>query len=177
VHQSGGERGAGGDEELAPVTRAQPAQQAGGERRVGGEPERERCRQHELVEEASSPPRMCSSCVARTAPKGARRYANAQGSPRRGASNGNGAAGRVVARRKFVIVRDGARAMLAAALQVEVAAYVHACSGQVEEVVPSAGGPNCFDQPPNASQITARSRWKSCYVCFSKSSPTLLRYK
>ena len=38
------------------------------------------------------------------------------------------------------IVRDGARAMLAAALQAEVAAYVEAHAGQVDENGSSAGG-------------------------------------
>ena len=38
------------------------------------------------------------------------------------------------------IVRDGARAMLAAALQAEVAAYIDAHLGEVDENGSSAGG-------------------------------------
>ena len=39
------------------------------------------------------------------------------------------------------IVRDGARQMLAAALQAEVAAYVDAHRGEVDGDGPPAGGP------------------------------------
>ena len=39
------------------------------------------------------------------------------------------------------IVRDGARQMLAAALQAEVAAYVDAHRGEVDDRRPPAGGP------------------------------------
>ncbi len=39
------------------------------------------------------------------------------------------------------IVREGARQMLAAALQAEVAAYVEAHADEVDEARPSAGGP------------------------------------
>ena len=46
------------------------------------------------------------------------------------ASNDNGAAGGSLLDE---IVRDGARAMLAAALQAEVAAYIDAHAGEVDE--------------------------------------------
>ena len=39
------------------------------------------------------------------------------------------------------IVRDGARQMLAAALQAEVAAFVDAHRGEVDDAGPAAGGP------------------------------------
>ena len=53
------------------------------------------------------------------------------------ASNHNSAAGGSLLDE---IVRDGARAMLAAALQTEVAAYIDAHAGEVDENGSSAGG-------------------------------------
>ena len=61
------------------------------------------------------------------------------------ASNENGAAGGSLLDE---IVRDGARAMLAAALQAEVAAYIDAHAGEVDENGSSAGGPQRL--PPRA---------------------------
>ncbi len=54
------------------------------------------------------------------------------------ASNENSAAGGSLLDE---IVRDGARQMLAAALQAEVAAYIDAHAGEVDEHGSSAGGP------------------------------------
>jgi putative transposase len=45
------------------------------------------------------------------------------------------------------IVRDGARAMLAAALQAEVAAYIHAHAGEVDEKGYRLVVRNGFHQP------------------------------
>ena len=60
------------------------------------------------------------------------------------ASNENGAAGGSLLDE---IVRDGARAMLAAALQAEVAAYIDAHADEVDENGSSAGGPQRLPRP------------------------------